>query len=616
MKFSRKRVRIEKCSDTITGAFQPTQLQGEYFMGFVMLWVLTAATVILGTAYIFSCSGRFRRPFWQVIFPVLGLLLVFAGFMLAIALASFMALRGSDPDWRFYTWSLFVTTIGAASLLLAWGKKRRTGALVEDTSPSVIKAASWNRLNLGLCFLAVAAANLTVYARMDAQARLRLDRLKTEAGFLARSVAPIQIPDNRNAALLYARAAAETELSYDQKIEEIYNKLLCAEGQELINLLRKGDGLKELLANKNKVLSSLRKAAGLSDCYFQHNYASPSIGMELPEISEMRGSARLLKFSALAAAVSGNTARAISDLRGIIAISDNLKATPLGIIQMVSWAVDTMAFETLENILHCSTPTSEELAQLLPETPREFNISRNRALIMEEAFSLVGFALFARDSSDLRLLLSSLWHTDTPCQQKLAKFMGMSLVSYWRVFMLEGELAAYRKIITEEQQRCLSWRKYRRFIATSFSRHKYCKHGILADALITMLPVSTESMARAQARHSVMRVVLAAAIYKNDKGSYPDKIEDLKSFFPDGFPIDPYTGKSILLNPVKDGLIIYAAGFNRLDDKGAKFNLGNGQDDISFGLGAAYQRPEELNKPKRGRHEPRIKSRFHVRLIR
>jgi hypothetical protein len=90
----------------------------------------------------------------------------------------------------------------------------------------------------------------------------------------------------------------------------------------------------------------------------------------------------------------------------------------------------------------------------------------------------------------------------------------------------------------------------------------------LARLLATSMANLRKAFQRRQARLSTAITVLAAERFRKKHGRWPDKLDEL---IPDELSkaeVDPYTGAPLLLRRLNDGLVIYSAGSNRVDDGG------------------------------------------------
>lgn len=79
------------------------------------------------------------------------------------------------------------------------------------------------------------------------------------------------------------------------------------------------------------------------------------------------------------------------------------------------------------------------------------------------------------------------------------------------------------------------------------------------DLLPSFAPTA-EGFVRTDARSAVTRTGLAAAEFRESSGRWPGSFDDLRSFFADGLPRDPFTGGDLLLERTADGVRVASRG--------------------------------------------------------
>lgn len=77
-----------------------------------------------------------------------------------------------------------------------------------------------------------------------------------------------------------------------------------------------------------------------------------------------------------------------------------------------------------------------------------------------------------------------------------------------------------------------------------------------------------DGMARTLAMVHAARVAVAVALYRLDRASLPATLDDLIPAYLASLPIDPYSGKPVLLAIESGGYVAYSVGPNRRDDHG------------------------------------------------
>ena len=86
--------------------------------------------------------------------------------------------------------------------------------------------------------------------------------------------------------------------------------------------------------------------------------------------------------------------------------------------------------------------------------------------------------------------------------------------------------------------------------------------------------------------HQLIDLAIAASVYREVEGSYPETVDDLVPAFLENVPIDPYDGKALKIEKVPGGLDLYSAGpYPRDVAEGSRW-----QEPIHFYLGRkAYE---------------------------
>ena len=106
--------------------------------------------------------------------------------------------------------------------------------------------------------------------------------------------------------------------------------------------------------------------------------------------------------------------------------------------------------------------------------------------------------------------------------------------------------------------------------------------GILAKTLAPVHGVAGLAFLRVKALLCVGRVVVAVERFRLARGRWPNTIDALAPRFLPAAPIDPFTGRELILKVLDDGLVIYSPGDQT--DNGGRFEP-RGRDDPGYDLG-------------------------------
>jgi hypothetical protein len=121
---------------------------------------------------------------------------------------------------------------------------------------------------------------------------------------------------------------------------------------------------------------------------------------------------------------------------------------------------------------------------------------------------------------------------------------------------------------------------------------------ILADTLATAHGVAGLGFLRVKALLRVGRVMVAVERFRLMHGRWPDAIDMLVPSFLVAVPIDPFTGRELILKKLGDGVVIYSLGSDQTDN-GGRFEP-RGRDDPGYDLGYRLW-VEEVRGARRGR---------------
>jgi len=67
-----------------------------------------------------------------------------------------------------------------------------------------------------------------------------------------------------------------------------------------------------------------------------------------------------------------------------------------------------------------------------------------------------------------------------------------------------------------------------------------------------------------------IQTALAIEQYRIQRGTFPDKLDDLVPKFLTALPLDPFDGQQLRYNHTDEGYLLYSIGPDRLNDKGQK----------------------------------------------
>lgn len=532
-------------------------------MWYALIWVEVLALSLLAVSLVLSLSAASSPRWRQILWPALvGLVII--GFLGSLTIASGQFyFRNIMPTWLFgYMLSLCVVFVVGCELIMHFGLKKSTAG---QTS-----AAGWPSRGLFLFFLSVLSLHVLTVLAIDQGVRFRIAGLHARGCARISMLLPPQIPDNRNAYVLYVKAAEQFRFPDPEQ----------KQWGDWVYEVEKPDfdlatvNAEEIIEQNTSALDLLHKAGDMEDYYFESDYLSPSY--EIPSLLDARNAANLLALSARHHAANNNPDAAMADISAIRAQAKHIGSTPIHISAMISVAISNIVNRTLENVLGSMHPNYEKLTDSSGQNFVDFNRILWRAFKMEEAttsnlMSLIneeGFSTFYSGFSEL------------PAFDLIPS-------AYIRIFLMPPDIDYYLNRIHAMQK--IVQKPYYKGKKDISSLYPQTPCGLFSGIIIPSLTRSKETTENASVLQLLCSTALGAVDFYKDNKKFPENLNKLVPKYLTIIPTDPFDGKPIKIKSVKNGLVLYSVGPNGKDDGGIQTEPGYHSGDITFYLGSAYK---------------------------
>jgi hypothetical protein len=325
----------------------------------------------------------------------------------------------------------------------------------------------------------------------------------------------------------------------------------------------------DMLARHAGTLDLLRRAADRDTCRFQRDWTRPSFDMLLPETQSMRTAARLLVLAARREAADGNAANALRDVARIQRIGRHASSEPILISSLVGIAIDTMALETLAQVL----PTLRKSDLAVLDAPEIRDLVTNPPVFAshfygEEAFGLSVFADLSDDQ--LGVLTAAAMAGDSQSQPFAFRLLPLSIL--YRVFFLPSDIAGYRSIMRKYQAAAVRAQPYpelKKSIDTSEKEIRDHSPGMLTSMIVPSLGGVFRAQTQCTARHRAATALVAATKQRIETGTPPTTFEELAAKLVPPAARDPFTAdQPLVMKRTDDAIVVYSIGPDGEDDGG------------------------------------------------
>ncbi|HPO11843.1 MAG TPA: hypothetical protein PLI09_00240 [Candidatus Hydrogenedentes bacterium] len=410
-------------------------------------------------------------------------------------------------------------------------------------------------------FVALPAALIALRKYQDIQFQKQLQAIR-DAGFPATAPELANYyptpPADQNAADLYQQSfdfkkpgpANQEFRDLEQKLGEVKKGRFAEDLHKLAE---------DYLAENTEKLRLLHEAAKFPACRFPLDFSKGS-ALELPHLSQLRASMRLLSLEAILAAEDGDMNRALDSILTAFAVTNAIRQEPLVISQLVWMACHGIACDTVRRTMDLAPFSEEQLAQLATALKNaEDPESMGRGLAGERVLALMAY-------EDPILITNDLDHTihgaGTAAAALLQVTGALNRDCEYYLRMMNQMIDASRLPAYEAMP---AMRQIERRLNASSSW--------LPSIARIQLPALTriiEAQARDQAILRTTATSVAIERYRLLYNHLPEQINDLTPSFLESIPIDPFDGQPLHYRRLDTGYVVYSVGLNLKDDDGAE----------------------------------------------
>jgi hypothetical protein len=395
--------------------------------------------------------------------------------------------------------------------------------------------------------------------------------------FVARLEMPVELYGLRGLEFTNSISDWQKAETFDLKIWQAYYRKLAA----VTNFFptasqpqRPAADVLLALTRYDSTIEELRKASELPYARFPISYNDDEpAAILLPHLAWLKGCARALQLRAVAELQSGQTDKALADIKLMLRLTDSLRDEPTFISQLVGVAMGNITIQPIWEGLSEHQWSEAQLIALDSELARFDFLSGFGVAMRGERALDVGEIDYLRRSRRIWSLgdMNSEFNTDDnnltaaiyrfapagwfyKTQLEISRFYAR-----WYLPLADTE----RRVVSPESARqadaAVSLELTRKNLSTRLER--------------TMLPALGNSVRRfayAQTSVDLAHVACALERYRLAHGKFPETLAALSPQFMEKIPHDIIGGQPLKYHLTADGqFVLYSVGWNEKDDDGA-----------------------------------------------
>jgi len=413
---------------------------------------------------------------------------------------------------------------------------------------------------------ALAAADLVATAVTGLMLRSEVSKLRA-GGYLppTAQVVPHVPSGQANAADVYLLSFTARQLRDSEETDLVSGRPDRWRPADLLHARR-------VLAANAEHFRILEQASRIPGCAFPVDWnAGPA--MTFPHLAEFRRSARLLSAKAGIAAYDRRIDDALADCGTMLRMAEHAKCEPSLISQLVAYALQDMAVQSVKNALSVDAPSPKAARDLLAQLS---TVDNGEPLVrtLKGEIELFGMKTFdiARNANSREF--QGLFGDDDDARRA---WQGRVLRAYGtiaRPLANLDEIAYLRTMKSGIDAVSQPWPRSReRLDAVSQSVNDLPTYrSLLTKTLFNLSNRTLESRESRTAALRAAQIGLALVIYKSERGSYPDSLAALENAG-SKLPADPFTGKPFRYVRSGDGFVVYSLGPDMQDQGGRPISL-------------------------------------------
>jgi hypothetical protein len=343
-------------------------------------------------------------------------------------------------------------------------------------------------------------------------------------------------------------------------VEEVDTAVMGPDG------LRVDEVTREVLAGPRaqEVLDTLRRASLLPHSVFPLKWED-GFSMLLPHMAKFRSSTRVLATYARVLAEEGRMDEALDWCLVALRMSGHAASEPTIIAQLVSAAVQGVAFQTLRDIVS-EAPVSPAVATRYEEYLRGLSpyATFRASIVAERAGVLDVYTMLEGEPDMLHSVLQM-----TGGAKGAPEFARVYCSPLARPLHKADQLSYLQYMQTALDTVDLPYRHAAPVLGAMETELGGAGGNVLAAALMPAYDRIVQKRDWSAAEINVCRVALALKAYKHTHDTYPATLAHLQETLADPLPTDPFSGEGFLYQPQGEGFKLYSIGGDLDDDGGA-----------------------------------------------
>ncbi len=381
-------------------------------------------------------------------------------------------------------------------------------------------------------------------------------------------LAPPEIPDEENAAVLYEKAYAQFKAlprETRSRLQKLVRKSKFLEKAEL-------EEARGILNSCRNILDLLHEGARRPKCRFTVDYNVLAMRVSWEHIKLVRNLSQVLRLSAMVNLAERNSDQALSECADLLRLAHGLHNEPMLVAMLMQSGVSNSALMQLERGLDVSYPSESALREVL-SLLENYGYRKRVLLAMRgnRCFGLSAYRLsFGNPASWPKVPFSLTGEIPEELElgTKSLLIAGPILINDCVVYLRMMDLVV-RNSEKPFFAKVFASTEYRELYKKTWGGNPWSPPR-LSRFLLPVTDNLTLTVERPAALMGLGKTGICLRLYRMKNGAYPEKLSALVPEFLDKLPADPFSGKDYIYRREGKGFIVYSVGVNMVDDGGVE----------------------------------------------
>jgi len=313
----------------------------------------------------------------------------------------------------------------------------------------------------------------------------------------------------------------------------------------------------QYLADNQEALELLHDGAAIEHSRYPVDLSK---GFEalMPDLSNIRTGAFLLKLSALIHAENEKPQMVTNSIESMFGLARSLSKEPILVSQLVRVACQALAVSTIEHTINRTEFSDEQLADLSRTLVNaEYPSAMTRAFVGERC---AGLSIFKMPAAQIPRVADGSSSPLAAVAFALYKFSGLADMDASIYLDLMNDYIKAMQLAPEQRRKAAG--------AVDARLEKISRIHVLLHIMMPALSRCTTIDIRIVAQFRTAQTGLAVQRYRLAAGRLPDTLAELVPAYLDAVPKDPFDGKELRYKKIETGFVVYSIGEDGSDDGG------------------------------------------------